>query len=340
MDRGSGIRGLLMQTTESNIAIYQTPDGETIIDVRLEGDTVWLSRMQIAQLLHTQPQNVSLHIGNIYREKELDEASTRKDFFLVQNEGNRKVSRLTKFYNLDVIISVGYRVKSQRGTQFRIWANKILKDYIIRGYAINHNAKAEQLDELKQTIAIMRNVLAHKSITQDEAVGLLRVISDYSYGLDTLDRYDYQTLDITQTTNREVFRATYKDAIEALAILKDKFGGSDLFAHEKDDSFKSTMGVIYQTFDGQELYPSIEEKAANLLYLTVKNHSFSDGNKRIAAFLFLWFLEKNGILYREDGSRLLDNNTLVALTLMIAQSKVEEKDIMTKVVVNLINQNN
>ena len=273
-------------------------------------------------------------------EKELDEASTRKDFFLVQNEGNRKVSRLTKFYNLDVIISVGYRVKSQRGTQFRIWANKILKDYIIRGYAINHNAKAEQLDELKQTIAIMRNVLAHKSITQDEAVGLLRVISDYSYGLDTLDRYDYQTLDITQTTNREVFRATYKDAIEALAILKDKFGGSDLFAHEKDDSFKSTMGVIYQTFDGQELYPSIEEKAANLLYLTVKNHSFSDGNKRIAAFLFLWFLEKNGILYREDGSRLLDNNTLVALTLMIAQSKVEEKDIMTKVVVNLINQNN
>ncbi len=329
-----------MQTTDSNIAIYQTPDGETIIDVRLEGDTVWLSRMQIAQLLHTQPQNVSLHIGNIYREKELDEASTRKDFFLVQNEGNRKVSRLTKFYNLDVIISVGYRVKSQRGTQFRIWANKILKDYIIRGYAINNNAKAEQLDELKQTIAIMRNVLAHKSITQDEAVGLLRVISDYSYGLDTLDRYDYQTLDITQTTNREVFRATYKDAIEALAILKDKFGGSDLFAHEKDDSFKSTMGVIYQTFDGQELYPSIEEKAANLLYLTVKNHSFSDGNKRIAAFLFLWFLEKNGILYREDGSRLLDNNTLVALTLMIAQSKVEEKDIMTKVVVNLINQNN
>ena len=196
------------------------------------------------------------------------------------------------------------------------------------------------MDELKQTIAIMRNVLAHKSITQDEAVGLLRVISDYSYGLDTLDRYDYQTLDITKTTKSEVFRATYKDAIEALAILKDKFGGSDLFAHEKDDSFKSTMGVIYQTFDGQELYPSIEEKAANLLYLTVKNHSFSDGNKRIAAFLFLWFMEKNGILYREDGSRLLDNNTLVALTLMIAQSKVEEKDIMTKVVVNLINQNN
>ena len=329
-----------MQTTDNNIAIYQTPDGETIIDVRLEGDTVWLSQAQLALLYNTDRTSIGRHIRNIYSSGELDEESTCAKNAQVQIEGRRRVKRTTYAYNLDMIISVGYRVNSKHATNFRIWANRILKEYLIKGYAINHNAKVEQLDELKQTIAIMRNVLAHKSITQDEAVGLLRVISDYSYGLDTLDRYDYQTLDITQTTNREVFRATYKDAIEALAILKDKFGGSDLFAHEKDDSFKSTMGVIYQTFDGQELYPSIEEKAANLLYLTVKNHSFSDGNKRIAAFLFLWFLEKNGILYREDGSRLLDNNTLVALTLMIAQSKVEEKDIMTKVVVNLINQNN
>lgn len=329
-----------MQTTDSNIAIYQTPDGETIIDVRLEGDTVWLSQAQLALLYNTDRTSIGRHIRNIYSSGELDEESTCVKNAQVQIEGRRRVKRTTYTYNLDMIISVGYRVNSKHATNFRIWANRILKEYLIKGYAINHNAKAEQLDELKQTIAIMRNVLAHKSITQDEAVGLLRVISDYSYGLDTLDRYDYQTLDITQTTKREVFRATYEDAIEALVILKDKFGGSDLFAHEKDDSFKSTMGVIYQTFDGQELYPSIEEKAANLLYLTVKNHSFSDGNKRIAAFLFLWFLEKNGILYREDGSRLLDNNTLVALTLMIAQSKVEEKDIMTKVVVNLINQNN
>ena len=329
-----------MQTTDSNIAIYQTPDGETIIDVRLEGDTVWLSQAQLALLYNTDRTSIGRHIRNIYSSGELDEESTCVKNAQVQIEGRRRVKRTTYTYNLDMIISVGYRVNSKHATNFRIWANRILKEYLIKGYAINHNAKAEQLDELKQTIAIMRNVLAHKSITQDEAVGLLKVISDYSYGLDTLDRYDYQTLDITQTTKREVFRATYEDAIEALVILKDKFGGSDLFAHEKDDSFKSTMGVIYQTFDGQELYPSIEEKAANLLYLTVKNHSFSDGNKRIAAFLFLWFLEKNGILYREDGSRLLDNNTLVALTLMIAQSKVEEKDIMTKVVVNLINQNN
>lgn len=329
-----------MQKRDSNIVIYQTPDGETEIDVRLEGDTVWLSRMQIAQLLQTQPQNVSLHIGNIYREQELDEASTRKDFFLVQTEGNRKVSRRTKFYNLDVIISVGYRVKSKQGTMFRIWANKILKEYIVRGYVINRNAQIEQLNELKQTISIMSNVIAAHQITRDEAVGLLQVISDYSYALDTLDRYDYQQLEITHTTYSNTFRATYENAMEALETLKERFGGSELFAHEKDDSFKSTMGVLYQTFDGNELYPSIEEKAANLLYLTVKNHSFSDGNKRIAAFLFLWFLEKNGILYREDGSRLLDNNTLVALTLMIAESNVEEKDIMTKVVVNLINNNN
>jgi prophage maintenance system killer protein len=247
---------------------------------------------------------------------------------------------MIKFYNLDVIISVGYRVKSQRGTQFRIWANKILKDYIIKGYAINHNARVEQLDELKQTISIMSNVIAAHQITKDEAVGLLQVISDYSYALDTLDRYDYQQLEISQTTIDSRFIATYDNAMEALGTLKEKFGGSNLFAHEKDDSFKSTIGVLYQTFDGNELYPSVEEKAANLLYLTVKNHSFSDGNKRIAAFLFLWFLEKNGILYREDGSRLLDNNTLVALTLMIAESNVEEKDIMTKVVINLINKNN
>ena len=270
----------------------------------------------------------------------MDEVTTCAKNAQVQLEGGRRVKRSTLTYNLDMIISVGYRVNSKHATNFRIWANRILKEYLIKGYAINRNARVEQLDELKQTIAIMRNVLAHKSVTKGEAVGLLRVISDYTYGLETLDRYDYQTLEIAKTTAEEPFRATYENAIEALGVLKHKFGGSNLFAHEKDDSFKSTMGVIYQTFDGTELYPSIEEKASNLLYLTVKNHSFSDGNKRIAAFLFLWFLEKNGILYREDGSRLLDNNTLVALTLMIAESKVEEKDIMTKVVVNLINQNN
>ncbi|MBQ3233690.1 MAG: virulence protein RhuM/Fic/DOC family protein [Alistipes sp.] len=325
---------------DSNIVIYQTPDGETSIDVRLEGDTVWLSRMQIAELLQTKPQNISLHIGNIYREQELDANSTRKDFFLVQTEGKREVSRRIQLYNLDVIISVGYRVKSKRATQFRIWANKVLKEYIIKGYAINQNARIEQLEELKQTISIMSNVIAAHQVTKDEAIGLLRVISDYTYALDTLDRYDFQQLEISNVTTLEGFRATYENAMEALRTLKRRFGESTLFANEKDESFKSTLGAIYQTFGGEELYPSVEEKAANLLYLVVKNHSFSDGNKRIAAFLFLWFLENNGILYRKDGTRLLDNNTLVALTLMIAESNVDEKDIMIKVVVNLINHNN
>ena len=329
-----------MQDRDSHIEIYQTPDGHTELSVHLEGDSVWLSQAQLAQLYNTDRTSIGRHIRNIYKSGELSEEATCAKNAQVRFEGKRRIERTILTYNLDMIISVGYRVNSLYATQFRIWANKILKDYIIKGYAINHNARVEQLDELKQTISIMSNVIAAHQITKDEAVGLLQVISDYSYALDTLDRYDYQQLEISQTTIDSRFIATYDNAMKALGTLKEKFGGSDLFAHEKDDSFKSTMGVLYQTFDGNELYPSVEEKAANLLYLTVKNHSFSDGNKRIAAFLFLWFLEKNGILYREDGSRLLDNNTLVALTLMIAESNVEEKDIMTKVVINLINKNN
>lgn len=329
-----------MQSSDSHIEIYQTPDGQTELNVRLDGDTVWLSQAQLALLYNTDRTSISRHIRNIYKSEELEESATCAKIAQVRFEGKRRIERSILAYNLDIIISVGYRVNSRNATQFRIWANRILKEYLIKGYVVNQHAKLEQLDELKRTIAIMSNVLTNKVVTQEEAVGLLKVISDYTYGLDTLDRYDYQSLEIEQTTTTAQFIATYENAHEALAVLKNKFGGSELFAHEKDDSFKSTMGVIYQTFDGEELYPSIEEKAANLLYLTVKNHSFSDGNKRIAAFLFLWFLEKNGILYREDGTRLLDNNTLVALTLMIAESKVEEKDIMTKVVINLINRNN
>lgn len=325
---------------KGEIIIYQTSDGQTELDVRLEGDTVWLSQAQLAQLLQVRPQNITMHIRNVYKEGELERSATCKNFLQIQNEGGRLITRNMKFYNLDVIISVGYRVKSLRGTQFRIWANRVLKEYLIKGYAINRNAKQEQLDELKRTISVMSNVLAAKSVTKDEAVGLLKVISDYAYGLDTLDRYDYQQLEIADTTPEEKFRATYDNAMQALQELKRVYGASELFAREKDGSFHSTMGAIYQTFGGRDLYPSVEEKAANLLYLTVKNHSFSDGNKRIAAFLFLWFMEKNGILYREDGSRLIDNNTLVALTLMIAESRTEEKDVMTKVVVNLINKRN
>ena len=327
---------------KGEIIIYQSSDGQTELDVRLEGDTVWLSQAQMTRLFQRDRTVIGRHIANIYREGELDkDTSCAKIAHKVVNTGNDALQDYyTTYYNLDVIISVGYRVKSLRGTQFRIWANRVLKEYLIQGYAINRNAKAEQLEELKRTIAVMNDVLAAKTVSRDEAVGLLKVISDFAYGLDTLDRYDYQQLEISDTTSEERFRATYESAIEALQVLKGQFGASELFAREKDGSFHSTMGAIYQTFGGRDLYPSVEEKAANLLYLTTKNHSFSDGNKRIAAFLFLWFLEKNGILYREDGSRLIDNNTLVALTLMIAESRTEEKDIMTKVVVNLINKRN
>lgn len=325
---------------KGEIIIYQSSDGQTELDVRLEGDSVWLSQAQLSSLFNSDRTSVGRHIRNIYKSGELEENATCAFFAQVQQEGKRTVKRTIPYYNLDIVISVGYRVNSKRATQFRIWANRVLKEYLIKGYAINHNAKAEQLEELKRTIAVMNDVLAAKSVTKDEAIGLLRVISDFAYGLDTLDRYDYQQLEISDTTTEELFRATYESAIEALQVLKTQFGASELFAREKDGSFHSTMGAIYQTFGGKDLYPSVEEKAANLLYLTTKNHSFSDGNKRIAAFLFLWFLEKNGILYREDGSRLIDNNTLVALTLMIAESRTEEKDIMTKVVVNLINKKN
>ncbi|MCS2947854.1 virulence RhuM family protein [Bacteroides sp. BFG-638] len=319
------------------IVIYQTKDGKTSIDVKLENETVWLTLSQITELFDRDKSVVSRHISNVFREGELDRNSVVAKNATTASDG--KIYQV-EYFNLDVIISVGYRVKSQRGTQFRIWANKILKDYLIKGYAINQQVKAAQLEDLKSTVRLLSNVIEHKQLTLDEANGLLRVITDYTYGLDTLDKYDYQQLEVDSTTPTEEFRATYEEAMEAIHLLQEKFGSSDLFGNEKDQSFKSSINTIYQTFGGEELYPSIEEKAAMLFYLVVKNHSFSDGNKRIAAFLFLWFLEKNGILYKSDGSKLIGNNTLVALTLMIAESRTEEKDVMVKVVINLINKNN
>jgi hypothetical protein len=322
------------------IVIYQTKDGKTSIDVKLENETVWLNQAQMAELFQTDRTSVVKHVNNIYKSEELEKDSTCAKIAQVQMEGNRTIKRHIIYYNLDMIISVGYRVNSMRGTQFRIWANKVLKDYLIKGYAINQQAKAVQLEDLKSTVRLLSNVIEHKQLTLDESNGLLRVITDYTYGLDTLDKYDYQQLEVDSTTPTEEFRATYEEAMEAIHLLQEKFGSSDLFGNEKDQSFKSSINTIYQTFGGEELYPSVEEKAAMLFYLVVKNHSFSDGNKRIAAFLFLWFLEKNGILYKSDGSKLIGNNTLVALTLMIAESRTEEKDVMVKVVINLINKNN
>lgn len=314
------------------IVIYRTADGQTSIDVKLEDETVWLSANQMANLFDRDEKTIRKHINNVFSEGEL-EKENNTHFLRVDG-----VKQPVAFYSLDVIISVGYRVKSQRGIQFRIWANKVLKEYLVKGYVVNKVLTEQRYTELKQLVTVLgRTVKTQEALTSEDALNLVEVVSDYAYALDTLDRYDYQQLAVEQTTNDVKFHATYEGAMQAIEELKEKFGGSQWFAHEKDDSFKSSIGQIYQTFGGQDLYPSVEEKAAMLLYLVTKNHSFSDGNKRIAATLFLWFMAGNGILYNPDGSKRIADNTLVALTLMIAESRTEEKDIMVKVVVNLIN---
>lgn len=321
------------------IVIYRTEDGQTSVNVRMDGDTVWLSQAQMAELFQKDRTVIGRHINNIYKEHELERETTCANFAHMGKDADQTYQ--TAFYNLDVIISVGYRVKSQRGTQFRIWANKVLKDYLVKGYAVNKALTEQRYSELKQLVAVLgRTVKAQEALTSEDALNLVAVVTDYTYALDTLDRYDYQQLSLEQTTNEEKFHATYEGAMNVIRELKEKFGGSRWFANEKDDSFKSSIGQIYQTFDGQDLYPSVEEKAAMLLYLVTKNHSFTDGNKRIAATLFLWFMAGNGILYNPDGTKRIADNTLVALTLMIAESSTEEKDMMVKVVVNLINKNN
>ena len=326
---------------ENKIVIYQTDDGQTQIDVRLENETVWLSQAQMAELFQTDRTSILRHINNIYRVDELDRESTCAKIAQVQTEGKRQVRRTIPYYNLDMIISVGYRVNSKRGIRFRQWANNILKQYLIKGYAISERIRHEQVGELRQLVGMLgRTIQSQPLLTTNESQALFDVVTDYTYALDTLDNYDYQRLTIEKTTQKERFHATYENAMNEINTLRDKFGDSGLFGNEKDDSFKSSIGQIYQTFGGEELYPSVEEKAAMLLYLVTKNHSFSDGNKRIAATLFLWFLNNNGILYRADGSKRIADNTLVALTLMIAESRTEEKDVMVKVVVSLINQNN
>ena len=323
------------------IIIYRAEDNTVQLDVRMENETVWLNLNQMARLFDRDKSVISRHIRDVFRERELSKEATVAKNATVQIEGGRAIVRQMDYYNLDVIISVGYRVKSQRGVQFRQWANRILKDYLVKGYAINEKLRREQLSDLRQLVQIVGRTMQSKSVeSEDETQAIFDVVLDYTYALDTLDNYDYERLTVKETTPEARFHATYENAMQTIAALREKFGGSTLFGNEKDDSFKSSIGQIYQTFGGKDLYPSVEEKAAMLLYLVTKNHSFSDGNKRIAATLFLWFLNNNGILYREDGTKRLADNTLVALTLMIAESRTEEKDTMVKVVVNLINQKN
>ena len=325
----------MTENLNDKIIIYQSEDGKTQLDVKLEGETVWLSTKQMAELFDKEESNIRRHVNNVFKEAEL----TRENnvHFLHVNG----IKKPVPYYTLDVIISVGYRVHSQRGVRFRQWANSVLKQYLVKGYAINENIRKHQIAELRQLIQVLgRAIQQQPAKTTDESNALFDVVVDYTYALDTLDNYDYQRLHIAKTTKEEPFHATYENAMHEIDMLRQKFGGSVLFGNEKDESFKSSIGQIYQTFDGMELYPSVEEKAAMLLYLVTKNHSFSDGNKRIAATLFLWFMNNNAILYRPDGTKRIADNTLVALTLMIAESKTEEKDIMVKVVVNLINQAN
>ena len=327
-----------METGE--IIIYQAPDGQTSIDVKLENETIWLNLNQMATLFERDKSVISRHLSNVFKEQELDYSSVVAKNATTGSDGK---TYQVEYYNLDMVISIGYRVKSTRGTQFRIWANKVLKDYLVKGYTINEKKLREQtaqLSELKQAVKLLGNVIENKTLNSDEATGLLKVLTDYTYALDILDKYDHQVLELGPTTGKEFFQINYHEAKTAIKGLHTKFGGSSLFGNEKDESFQGSLAAIYQTFGGEDVYPSVEEKAANLLYFVIKNHSFSDGNKRIAAFLFVWFLEKNSILYKQDGSRKIADNALVALTLMIAESKPDEKDMMVKVVVNLINNNN
>ncbi|ERJ77101.1 virulence protein RhuM/Fic/DOC family protein [Prevotella melaninogenica] len=329
----------MTETLNDKIIIYQSEDGKTQLDVKLEKETVWLTQKQIAELFGTKRPAISKHLKNIYTSEELTEESTCSILEHMGNDGRQSYN--TKYYNLDAILSVGYRVNSKNATRFRQWANSVLKQYLVKGYAINEDIRKHQIAELRQLIQVLgRAIQQQPAKTTDESNALFDVVVDYTYALDILDNYDYQRLHIAKTTKEEPFHATYENAMHEIDVLRQKFGGSVLFGNEKDESFKSSIGQIYQTFDGTELYPSVEEKAAMLLYLVTKNHSFSDGNKRIAATLFLWFMNNNAILYRPDGTKRIADNTLVALTLMIAESKTEEKDIMVKVVVNLINQAN
>lgn len=327
---------------EDKIAIYKDENNAIQLEVRMDGDMLWLTRQQLALLFGRDYKTISKHINNALKEELAGEVVVAKFANTTQHGAieNKTQTHDIEHFNLEMVTSIGYRVKSRRGVQFRKWANKVLKDYLVKGYAVNERIRHEQIGELRQLVGMLGRALQSQSLSTDETNALFAVVTDYTYALDTLDNYDYERLTINKTTKNEPFHATYENAMEAINGLREKFGGSVLFGNEKDDSFKSSIGQIYQTFGGEELYPSVEEKAAMLLYLVTKNHSFSDGNKRIAATLFLWFLNNNGILYREDGSKRLADNTLVALTLMIAESRTEEKDVMVKVVVNLINQQN
>jgi prophage maintenance system killer protein len=323
---------------KNSIILYQSPDGSASLEVRLDHETAWLTQAQLAELFSVKVPAINKHLKNIFSAGELVEDAVISILETTAADGkNYKI----RYYNLDAIIAVGYRVNSFQATRFRQWATSILRDHIVQGYSINEqrfSEQAEKLTEMRQAVELLARTLANQELVSETGKDVLRVITDYAYALALLDRYDHGTLAIEGTTRQALHVIGYDEAMGIVAAMKGEFDG--LFGIEKDQGFKSAMGAIYQTFGGDELYPSVEEKGANLLYFVIKNHAFSDGNKRIAAALFIYFLSMNGILYRPDGSKRLADNALVALTLLIAESRPDEKDTIVKVVVNLINRKN
>lgn len=318
------------------VVLYSAPDGTASIDVRLEADTVWLSLNQIARLFGRDKSVISRHLRNVFASRELERAATVASYATVQREGGRAVERVVEHFNLDAILSVGYRVNSKRGTQFRIWATRVLRDHLIKGYSVNER----RLKELSQAVRLVADVAERRALTGDEAAAVLRVVSDYSYALGLLDDYDHQRVVAGDVSAGAIAPVSHAEASRITERLRRQFGAGDLFGREKDDGLLSALANVMQTFDGKDLYPSLEEKAAQLLYGLIKNHAFVDGNKRIGAALFLWFLEKNHALYRPDGGKRIADNALVAMTLLIAESRPDDRDVLTRVIVNLINRRN
>jgi death-on-curing family protein len=314
------------------IVLYQSPGGNIQLDVRLEQESLWLSQRQMGLLFGKDADTIGLHLRNIFSEGELDETATTEKSSVVQKEGARNVRRTVRFYNLDAILSVGYRVNSKQGTQFRIWATGVLRDHLLQGYTVNQN----RLQHLNQAVRLISDAAKRRDLSGDEAQALLAVVGQYSRALELLDDYDHQSVSEPGEGKEVLVPLEYDEAVRIVKQLRSHYDDSALFGVEKDMGLASALGAIMQTFDGQDLYPGLEEKAAHLLYFLVKNHAFIDGNKRIAASLLLWFLQRNGALHRSSGEPLISNDTLVAITLLIAESRPEEKGVLVRIVTHLL----
>lgn len=328
--------------SKGEIIIYRSKEGSTELEVYLENDSVWLTQGQMAELFNQTKQNISLHIKNVFKEEELLLSAVVKDSLTTATDGKKYK---TKLYNLDIIISVGYRVKSNRGTQFRIWATQTLKDHLVKGYTINEKRLREQQEkfiELNRTVEFLKATIGQKELSSKETQGLLEIISQYTRSFILLNQFDNNTLQVEYSDKQLTYEINYEEAVKAIDELKKeliaKKEASELFGRQRDESFKGVLNSVVQTFGGVYVYPSIEEQAAHLLYFVIKNHSFADGNKRIGAFLFVWFLHLNKHLLRKEGELKINDNALVALALLVAQSDPSAKELMVKLIVNLVNE--